>query len=236
MLPTESENAGFWKDYEGLTAEQEEEFWKVLLILSRTNLYKAWIDAKYPESLDFPVDKLTITNEISGKKTKDALSAQEKTQGIIICFGEETKYLPYFFLSAGENRDGKRCGADKINENYLFLRKMEKQEFLHKLETEFAVSDQNIDLQRDNAMYVKKMEISGKEINVTDFQDAFQIPSPHFGLEEQGEMMLFTAKGIGHGYGMSISYALTLAKANKNCEEILQYFFDNMQLERKYGV
>lgn len=236
MLPTENENDSFWKAYEVLTAEQKEEFWKVLLILSRTNLYKSWIDEKYPEKLDFPVDKLAITNEISGKKAKDALSAQEKTQGIIICFDNETKYLPYFFLSAGENRDGKKCEADKIDENYLSLRKMKKQEFLRKLEMDFAVNAMQFELQRDDAMYVKKMEISGKEISVTDFQETFQIPSPHFWVEEQGEMVLLTAKGMGHGYGMSISYALTLAKTNKNHEEILQYFFDNMQLERKYGV
>lgn len=236
MLPTEKENSCFWRDYGELTQEQRVEFWKALIILSRTNLYKAWIDAEFPEKLEFPVDKLAITKEISGKETKDALSAQEKTQGIIICFDTEVKYLPYFFLSAGETRAGKICKDDKENDSYVTLEKKSKEEFLEELQENFAVSTMEFEWKRDNAMYVEEIEMQGMVLNVSEFQKIFQLPSPCFFVEEQGNQILFTTKGIGHGYGMSVNYALKLAKCGRSEEEILRYFFENIQLERKYGV
>lgn len=236
MLPTENENSSFWKEYEGLTQEQKQEFWKSLLILSRTNLYKAWIDNEFPEKLVFPADKFAITNEISGKETKDALSAQEKTQGIIVCFGTEVKYLPYFFLSAGETRNAKVCQDDRKNDKYVTITKMSKQDFLKKMQENFQITTLEFNWKRDDALYVEELETQGMVFSASAFQEAFGLLSPCFFIEEQGENMLFTTKGIGHGYGMSVNYALALAKKGKSGEEILQYFFGNMQLERKYGV
>ena len=236
MLPSVDEDCYFWEDYEKLTTEQKQEFLKVLMILSRTNLYKAWIDAQFPAEMDFPVDKLSMDKKISGKETKDALSAQQETQGIIICKNEKVMYLPYFFLSTGETRSGKKCNSDKINKKYVTLLKLEKQSFQEKLRTDFEITDMAIDFKRDNAMYVEKVSFQEKEIAAEQFQKSFHLVSPGFFLELQKENVLLTTKGIGHGYGMSVSYALTLAGQGKKHDEILKYFFDDIELERKYGV
>ena len=60
--------------------------------------------------------------------------------------------------------------------------------------------------------------------------------SPCIRVEEQTEAVLLEARGKGHGYGLSLSYAGYLAAQGKDYEMILSYFFENMNLERKYDA
>ena len=51
------------------------------------------------------------------------------------------------------------------------------------------------------------------------------------GTDNAGYVTRVTAKGIGHGLGMSQYTAKKMAEEGKSCEEILQYFFTDVSLE-----
>ena len=59
----------------------------------------------------------------------------------------------------------------------------------------------------------------------------YHLASSCFALQDYDGQTRVTAKGIGHGLGMSQYTAEKMAEEGKTCEEILQYFFTDVSLE-----
>ena len=51
-------------------------------------------------------------------------------------------------------------------------------------------------------------------------------------IEFQGDQLMIKGKGYGHGVGMSQWGARALAEEGKTAEEIVQYFFADVQIEK----
>lgn len=60
------------------------------------------------------------------------------------------------------------------------------------------------------------------------------IPSNHYIVEYKNHMLKFSGFGRGHGVGMSQLGALQMAQAGKNYREILQYFFPEHVITKRY--
>lgn len=246
MIPEKRECESFYTEYHNLSQEQKANFWKAISIICRTNLYIEWERQIFPEQMVFPVDKFCITDDIYGKNTyeakdellDDALSAQKATQGIII--GNKKNHLPYFYLSAGATRQlNKDCQQDKTNEAYVSFKIYEKKKFVETVNEKYDPGKWSINdlcMYRDKAGYVNEIKILDKIIDGNDFQKLFQLSSPCFYIREQKNNIVIVTNGIGHGYGLCVSYSMYLASKDNNYEEILHYFFDDISLERKYGV
>ena len=57
------------------------------------------------------------------------------------------------------------------------------------------------------------------------------LPSAYFSLEaKEGSSFLLQGAGYGHGVGMSQTAANEMAKEGYSCEEILQYFFKDIEI------
>ena len=60
--------------------------------------------------------------------------------------------------------------------------------------------------------------------------DRSDLNSGNFMISTEGENITFTVKGIGAGYGMSLYTARQKAAAGAGYEEILYYFYKNIEL------
>jgi stage II sporulation protein D len=72
-------------------------------------------------------------------------------------------------------------------------------------------------------------------INSNDFRiilDPLKLKSTMFSLERTNDSYLFRGKGFGHGVGMSQWGANAMAKAGKNYQEILRFYYQNIQITR----
>ncbi len=56
------------------------------------------------------------------------------------------------------------------------------------------------------------------------------LPSGFFVLDKEGDSYHIRGGGFGHGTGMSQTGANELAQAGKNCEEIMAYYFDGVEI------
>lgn len=84
---------------------------------------------------------------------------------------------------------------------------------------------------RDASGYVTKIQIGNVLMTGDDFMNLFDLNSPSFTITFQDEQLKIITKGTGHGYGISLSYALRLAKQEKTCEEIISYFYENVEIK-----
>lgn len=84
--------------------------------------------------------------------------------------------------------------------------------------------------------YVDKVQLGDVIISGSNLRYKLvkELKSANFTIEFSGSNILFTSKGYGHGVGMSQWGANALAKEGKDYREILNYYFNNLELEQLY--
>ena len=103
-----------------------------------------------------------------------------------------------------------------------------------------AVTGVNVNTENGGAFLENEYEIreffspKGQEItekNGEKVQGGALLPSAYFSMEVVPEVAVFIeGKGYGHGVGMSQNAADQMAKEGYTCEEILDYFFKNVEI------
>lgn len=78
---------------------------------------------------------------------------------------------------------------------------------------------------------VDKMTICNKTLLGTEIRSLFGLRSTYFSLEEDGENMVFTTKGYGHGVGMSQEGANYMALQGKKCEDIIKHYYTDVSID-----
>ncbi len=79
---------------------------------------------------------------------------------------------------------------------------------------------------------VKKLHVDGRTLMGTDIRSALGLNSTQFTWQLQGDRVVFTTTGFGHGVGMSQYGANAMAKAGTNYEQILKHYYTGVELER----
>jgi stage II sporulation protein D len=77
---------------------------------------------------------------------------------------------------------------------------------------------------------VKKLYIDGKTIMGTEFRKALGLNSTRFMWELQGDKIVFTTIGYGHGVGMSQYGANGMAKEGATFEQILKHYYTGVEI------
>ena len=72
---------------------------------------------------------------------------------------------------------------------------------------------------------VGNLTLSGDEL-----AEVLSLPSGNFIISSGGDNVIFTVKGIGAGYGMSLYSARKKAASGAGYEEILYYYYKNIQI------
>lgn len=176
--------------------------------------------------------------------------AVKETKGMFLVCGEDVINPPFFRLSNGVTRDvteyvlseskypymkSVACEKDIMAENYIQYVEMTDREFekqIKKLMGKKGGKLQKLILYKDENGYVKEVEVNSKKIKGEAFRQAFGLASSSFSLEKIDSMIEIQTKGIGHGFGFSQWEANCLAKEGRNYEELLQYFFENISVEK----
>ncbi|MEW6570187.1 MAG: SpoIID/LytB domain-containing protein [Nitrospirota bacterium] len=85
---------------------------------------------------------------------------------------------------------------------------------------------------------VKQIDLVTEEgvitMNATDLRKALgwsRLPSTNFSISKNGDSLIFTGKGYGHGIGLCQWCALKLAREGKNYKDILSHFYPGTTIQ-----
>ncbi len=115
---------------------------------------------------------------------------------------------------------------DVDNENVINI---SKQEFCTSLSiTCSKISISNI--QKDQSNRVSTITINNKEFTGIEIRKKLSLRSTDFNIVDKDDYLEITTKGYGHGVGMSQHGANNMAKLGFNYEEILKYYYQNVEI------
>ena len=87
-------------------------------------------------------------------------------------------------------------------------------------------------LERDKTNRVSKILVNEKTYTGIEFRKLLNLRSTDFIIEEKNNEYIVTTKGYGHGVGMSQYGANGMAKENYTYEEILKYYYNNIEITK----
>lgn len=170
------------------------------------------------------------------KKIEDAVQA---TAGQILTFDGEPIDALFFSTSNGytENSDDVWANSisylksvespwDKSSPKFNGQEEISVQEF----ESKLGVSVGNSASIMTNVEYtsgkrVAKANINGRELAGTDIRDKLGLKSTDFTMTRDGQNIIVTTRGYGHGVGMSQYGANGMAAEGKTYEDIVKYYY-----------
>ena len=170
----------------------------------------------------------------------------KETDGQYLTYNNEIIYAFFFSTSNGKTEDNKNVfGQDlpylkivdsSFDENetssFIVTKTFSLSEFYEKLGLSY-----NDYLNIDNIIYTESNRVKSLSINNTDFsgrnfQKQLSLRSNDFTIKKEGESVVITTKGFGHGVGMSQYGANALAKQNKTYDEILKYYYQGTNIQK----
>ena len=173
-------------------------------------------------------------------KIKEAVLS---TKGMIMTYNDEVIEAFYFAMSNGytedaslvfnENLDYLESVESKYDNNNLnnfeVTTKFSKDEICNKLK----ITCENLsfsNIERSNTNRVNYITINEKKIKGTEFRSKIGLRSTDFDIKIDNNDVYITTRGYGHGVGMSQYGANGMAKEGKNYEEILKYYYKNIEI------
>lgn len=162
--------------------------------------------------------------------------AWEDTKGMVMVYNGQLIHAPFCRLTNGNTRDGKEALG---TEDYPYLKirgcplDVESKEQLQTLvleDLDATVSG------TDSVGYVTSVRVGTEEINGEEFRKNYGLYSSCFTLQRYEGKLRITTRGVGHGLGLSQYSANEMAKEGKKAEEILQYFFDGIEIKEVTDV
>ena len=154
-------------------------------------------------------------------------SAVEETRGKVLQYEGRYVDIPYHAVSAGKTRSGELLG-----ENYGYLQAVECSK---EVEAENFVEIKRLDitepveiLSLDDSGYVLEVKVGETHMAGEVFRNTYGLSSGCFSLQQEKEALVAVAKGLGHGFGMSLYQAQRMAEEGADCFNILNYFYENL--------
>lgn len=170
-----------------------------------------------------------------------------ETKDLVLTYNGELIKSYYYAMSNGMTEDSlvvfnedlpyiKEVESDYDNESlnkFKYDKVLSRQEFCNKLDiscNKITISS----IKRDVSNRVTSLKINNKDFSGVEVRQLLDLRSTDFAISID-EYVTITTKGYGHGVGMSQYGANGMAKDNKNFVEILQHYYQNVEIE-KYNV
>ena len=211
---------------------------KAQAVIARSNLYRT---VKEQKSLNSVLNQ--IRDEIKNKSLKSLylLIMQDKyeravkeTKGKVITWENKLKLVPFHEISAGDTRDGEEVFH---SEEDAYLKSVhssvdkESEDFLNSVYINKNILPKELEIKsRDSAGYVTELLADGKVLEGESFRMGMGLSSANFTIQTIGNKVRFLCKGKGHGLGFSQYGGNEMAKNSKTEEEILEYYFPEMEI------
>ena len=234
----------------------EPETLKAQAILARTYIYglmehRAEI---YEEELDMDALSYEQMKALWGETDFASMfsklqNAVRETEGLYILYDGSIIEPLFCYASAGKTRsfgesfpylEQVESPGDLYAENYRSLPVFETKEFVQKINEipgAVAVSEMELDsgggiqiVERDGSGYVKQVQIGQKTYTGEEVQYALGLTSACYSFERLDRKIRVICTGIGHGYGFAQFGANEMAKAGRTYEELLKYYFQNVEI------
>lgn len=234
--------------------ESEMEALKAQMVIARTMIVKAQEEGmELPKSMDTE-EMLQLWGQKGFEEKYNHLEeAEAATKGQILMWQEKPAETDYHAVSAGMTRNGQEAlgredvpylqavdsQKDILAPDYLkviFMEKTELAEKLQKADSTLAVNPDEIpgNIQitgRDAGGYVTQVQIGGTVLSGENFRNYLELNSACFYIKEvEGQVRILT-KGLGHGLGLSQYGANEMAKEGKDYKEILNYYYQGLELK-----
>ncbi len=174
------------------------------------------------------------------EKIKNAVDA---TKGLVMTYDGEVISAYYFSMSNGYTEDvaavfgGEKdylvsveSSWDKNVKNFTVLTTISKKEFCTKLNIECNNIVIN-KIKRSDTNHVETILINNKEFKGTEIRSLLGLRSTDFTIEIDNDIKI-TTNGYGHGVGMSQYGANEMAKLGYTYDEILKYYYKNIEIEK----
>lgn len=231
----------------------EKEAIQAQTVIERTNLSLKMKSEEAMKDIREAADYLK-KKSMSGEELKQFRRFQEAavhTEGEVLVFQKEKRELPYHPLSQGKTRSGEEILGEKfayipsvetpkdidsplyVEGCYFSLKELEKK--IKKSYLAFSITaETEIEITKtDSAGYVMEIQIGNQAFQGERIKELLDLPSSCFSVQSSQGEVRFLCKGIGHGMGMSQYTAHNLALEGKNYEQILGYFFPDMEIEKE---
>ncbi|PHV69849.1 hypothetical protein CS063_13500 [Sporanaerobium hydrogeniformans] len=172
--------------------------------------------------------------------------AVEATGNEIILYNNEPIEAIYHRASGGFTRDAKEVykldipylvGVESSKDHVTKQVPLKKTEIIKLLEEKYPniLLEKNLETQiqiieKDQAEYVKSLQIGNQIIEGEEFKNLLGLPSSCFKIFNQGEWLVFDVRGEGHGVGFSQNGANELAKEDKDYRELIRYYYTDVEI------
>ena len=174
--------------------------------------------------------------------------AVKETQNEIILYNDEPIEALYHEASGGKTRNAKVLynvdipylksvvsEGDRVSKQ-IKLSKSEMANQLREVYPDIVIDETMIEnqiqiVEKDEAEYIKSIQIGNAILKGEDFRTILGLPSSNFTIFSQGKYLIFDVKGIGHGVGLSQNGANELAKSGKTYQEIITYYYMDVTIQ-----
>ncbi|MDP9751528.1 stage II sporulation protein D [Thermoanaerobacter pentosaceus] len=209
---TDSEHCQAWQSEEELRQKWGENFDKYYVKISQAVADTEELVLVYNDALIVPA-----YHAISGGKTENSEDVWQSK-------------IPYLrsVVSPGE----------EVASKYKTTVVMSKEEFINKLKQKKPslkldnsdILNQIKDVERTQAGHIKTLKIGNMTFGGEEIREIFDLNSTNFNFKAQGNNIVITVIGYGHGVGMSQYGANALAKQGKKFDEILKYYYTGVEI------
>ena len=219
-----------------IEADAGEEALKAQAVLIRTGIYRSMQEKGSDAVLTkgYWTRRQMETNwgaDAYGKNYEKMRRAWEETKGQVLLYNGALALTPYHRLSNGKTR----AAAEALGEDgypYLQVKDCPADVEAKEAMTTSLIRGTDMEVTKtDSAGYATEVRCGAETVGGEEFRDTYHLASACFTLQDYEGQIRVTAKGIGHGLGMSQYTAEKMADEGKTYEEILQYFFEGTSLE-----
>ena len=98
------------------------------------------------------------------------------------------------------------------------------------IEIDYSKEDSIKIIEHTGSGRVKTIKIGNKNLPGTEIRKILGLRSTNFSFRIDGENIIFSVIGYGHGVGMSQTGANSMAKSGHTCEEIIKHFYSGVEI------
>lgn len=232
-----------------MPASFEKEALKAQAIASRTyalyqkeisnNVLEITTDDQVYNTIDEMKEKWSEDYEKYYKKIKNAVT---ETKYMIMKKNNKLFKSFYFAMSNGYTEDEVAVFSTNNLESVSSpwdnetLNKFKVSTTFRKEDLEKLLNIKNIEnitiLDRDKTNRVKNIKINSITLTGIEFRKLLNLRSTDFEISTENNNYIITTKGYGHGVGMSQYGANGMAKENYKYDEILKYYYSDIEIEK----
>jgi stage II sporulation protein D len=181
------------------------------------------------------------------QKISDAV---DETRGEVVKYGNEIIEAVFHSTSAGVTENSENVWKnnlpylrsvdsheDEKAPNFISKKTFDIQDLIDKINNEYKTEltvenflDKFVIKNKTDAGYVTKIQVDNKIVNGMEFRMLLGLRSTNFDLKKNGNEIIFTTKGFGHGAGMSQYGANFMAQEGYNYKEILMHYYSGVTI------